>query len=65
MFLNLWSSAPTNKVVGALFPNDGDGNAWGDPKLGLPRALAKEGFKLIDPSRFQNLTDAGRYPMPP
>jgi len=56
VFLNLWGSVPTNKVVGGLFPNDGDGNAWGDPKLGLPPALAKEGFKLVDPGRFQNLS---------
>src|SRR5690606_12978698 len=38
-FLALWEGAPTNKVVGGLFPNDADGNAWGDPKLGLPPAL--------------------------
>ena len=29
------------KVIGGLFPNDADGNAWGDPNLGLPPALAK------------------------
>jgi branched-chain amino acid transport system substrate-binding protein len=55
VFLGMWGTVPTNKVVGGLFPNDGDGNAWGDPKLGLPPALAKEGFKLVDPGRFQNL----------
>jgi branched-chain amino acid transport system substrate-binding protein len=55
VFLNLWNSVPTNKVVGGLFPNDGDGNAWGDPQRGLPPALSKEGYKLIDPGRFQNL----------
>ena len=33
-------AAPTNKVVGGLFPNDADGNAWGDPERGLPPALA-------------------------
>src|SRR5213080_1891374 len=27
-FLALWDSAPTNKIVGGLFPNDADGNAW-------------------------------------
>jgi len=42
-FLALWDSAPTNKVVGGLFPNDADGNAWGDAKLGLPTALAAAG----------------------
>jgi branched-chain amino acid transport system substrate-binding protein len=26
-FLALWNSVETNRVVGALFPNDGDGNA--------------------------------------
>ena len=45
-FLALWDSAPTNKVVGGLFPNDADGNAWGDPQRGLPPALAKAGYKL-------------------
>ena len=55
VFTNLWKSVPTNKVVGALFPNDGDGNAWGDPQRGFPPVLAKEGFKLVDPGRFQNL----------
>ena len=46
-FLALWDELPTNKVVGGLFPNDADGNAWGDPKLGLPPALANAGYKLI------------------
>src|SRR4029079_6384507 len=30
-----------------------DGNAWGDPKLGLPPALAGAGYKLLDPGRYQ------------
>ncbi|HZP77697.1 MAG TPA: ABC transporter substrate-binding protein [Pseudolabrys sp.] len=52
-FLALWDELPTNKVVGGLFPNDADGNAWGDPKLGLPPSLSKAGYKLIDPGRYQ------------
>src|SRR4249920_2234876 len=52
-FLALWDELPTNKVVGGLFPNDADGNAWGDPKLGLPPALANAGYKLHDPGRYQ------------
>jgi len=55
VFTGMWKSQATNRVVGGLFPNDSDGNAWGDPKLGLPPALAKDGFKLVDPGRFQNL----------
>jgi len=56
VFTNMWGALPTNKMVGGLFPNDGDGNAWGDPKLGFPPVLAQKGFKLTDPGRFPNLT---------
>ncbi len=52
-FLALWDELPTNKVVGGLFPNDADGNAWGDAKLGFPPALAGAGYKLVDPGRYQ------------
>jgi branched-chain amino acid transport system substrate-binding protein len=56
-FLNLWDGIPTNKVVGGLFPNDADGNAWGDKKLGLPTPLAKAGYNLIDPGRYTQLSN--------
>jgi branched-chain amino acid transport system substrate-binding protein len=56
-FFALWGSVETNKVVGALFPNDGDGNAWGDAKLGFPPDLQKAGYKLVDPGRFQPMND--------
>src|SRR3954470_9141030 len=52
-FLALWNGAATNKVVGGLFPNDADGNAWGDPERGFPKPLAGAGFKLIDAGRYQ------------
>src|SRR5262245_2227003 len=52
-FLALWNGAATNKVVGGLFPNDADGNAWGDPERGFPKPLAGAGFRLIDPGRYQ------------
>ncbi len=55
-FTNGWKSVPTNKKVGALFPNDGDGNAWGDQELGFPKPLARMGFSLTDPGRFQSGT---------
>jgi branched-chain amino acid transport system substrate-binding protein len=38
-------------------PNDGDGNAWGDKQVGFPPVLDKQGYKLVDPGRYQNLTD--------
>lgn len=55
-FTNGWKSVATNKKVGGLFPNDGDGNAWGDKELGFPKPLAGMGFTLTDPGRFQNGT---------
>ena len=57
VFTDLWGQLPTDKVVGGLFPNDGDGNAWGDPKRGFPPVLAEKGYKLVDPGRYQDLTD--------
>ena len=55
-FTNGWNSVTTNKKVGGLFPNDGDGNAWGDKELGFPKPLAGMGYTLTDPGRFQNGT---------
>ena len=55
-YSNGWKSVATNKKVGGLFPNDGDGNAWGDKELGFPKPLASMGFTLNDPGRFQNGT---------
>jgi branched-chain amino acid transport system substrate-binding protein len=57
VFTNMWGQLHTDKSVGGLFPNDGDGNAWGDKQVGFPPALDKLGYKLTDPGRYQNLTD--------
>jgi branched-chain amino acid transport system substrate-binding protein len=56
-FLAGWNSVQTNKKVGGLFPNDGDGNAWGDKERGFPGPLSKEGYTLTDPGRFQNMNN--------
>lgn len=53
-FSSLWGKIPTSKVVGGLWPNDEDGNAWGDGKLGFPPVLAAKGFKVVDRGRFQS-----------
>jgi branched-chain amino acid transport system substrate-binding protein len=54
-FISMWSQLDTNQSVGGLFPNDGDGNAWGDPEVGFPKPLADAGFALVDPGRYENL----------
>lgn len=53
-FTNLWEQVPTNKVIGVLFPNDSDGNAWADEKLGFPPVLKKMGYKIVDLGRYQS-----------
>ncbi len=56
-FLALWDELPNNKVIGGLFPNDADGNAWGDATHGVPPAYKKAGYTLIDPGRYQPLNN--------
>ena len=57
VYTNMWGQLQTDKSVGGLFPNDGDGNAWGDKHVGFPPVLGKLGYKLTDPGRYQDLTD--------
>ena len=56
-FLDLWGESGVKKTVGGLFPNDADGNAWGHPELGFPKPLKEAGYTLVDPGRYQPLTD--------
>ncbi|WP_424971774.1 ABC transporter substrate-binding protein [Dinoroseobacter sp. S76] len=56
-FLDMWRSSGAAPVVGGLFPNDPDGNAWADPVNGFPAPLAEAGFALVDGGRFQPLND--------
>jgi len=56
-FTALWDSMPTNKIVGGMFSNDADGNAFNDPVMGFPPALAKAGYKLVNPGLYQPLSN--------
>lgn len=56
-FLDLWDVDGLNKSVGALFPNDADGNAWGDKENGFPKPLAANGYSLLDTGRYQPMSD--------
>jgi branched-chain amino acid transport system substrate-binding protein len=57
VFTGMWKQIAPNATVGGLFPNDADGNAWGDPMNGIKPGVEAAGFKLVDPGRYQNLTD--------
>lgn len=53
-YLSQWSGpVKTNKKVGALLPNDADGNAI---RAHLMPALTKAGFTVIDPGGFEDGT---------
>lgn len=51
-FVTLWEQAGVDKVVGGMWPNDPDGNAWGDLNVGFPPALEAAGFTVVDAGRF-------------
>ncbi|TAM95311.1 MAG: ABC transporter substrate-binding protein [Rhizobiaceae bacterium] len=44
-----WDKVDTNKVVGALWPNDDDGHAYAGT---YPKFLKDKGYKIVDPGRF-------------
>ncbi|HME83465.1 MAG TPA: ABC transporter substrate-binding protein [Roseiarcus sp.] len=48
-YYDSWDQVPTNKVVGALWPNDNDGQAFSKIFTGM---AAKRGYKIVDPGRF-------------
>ncbi len=56
-FTDMWNQLGTDHIVAGLFPNDGDGNAWGDKQRGFPPVLASNGYRIVDPGRYQNLSN--------
>jgi branched-chain amino acid transport system substrate-binding protein len=56
VFFDMWETISTNKKVGGVFPNDGDGQAWGDANLGFPSFFGPKGYTIVDPGRYQNGT---------
>ncbi|MET0189921.1 MAG: ABC transporter substrate-binding protein [Pseudonocardia sediminis] len=56
VYADMWDQVPTNKIAGALWPNDPDGLAWGDPSTGFPPAQAQRGYKIVDPGNYPNGT---------
>ncbi|MFH0915078.1 MAG: ABC transporter substrate-binding protein [bacterium] len=52
--LDLWSQIETNKVVGALWPNDSDGNAFRPAYTGAAEAA---GYTIVDAGSFQTGTE--------
>ncbi len=56
VFADMWDEVETNRTAGALWPNDPDGLAWGDPITGFPPAQATRGYSIVDPGNYPNGT---------
>jgi branched-chain amino acid transport system substrate-binding protein len=54
VFLDIWGKIPNNKTIGAMWPNDADGNAWADKKTGMPSFFGPAGYKYVDGGRYQD-----------
>jgi branched-chain amino acid transport system substrate-binding protein len=57
LFADMWNSMPTNKVVGAIFPNDPDGIAASNEERGLPPLFRSKGFKVHNLGLYPPLSD--------
>jgi branched-chain amino acid transport system substrate-binding protein len=56
VFADMWDKVPTNRVAGALWPNDPDGLAWGNPTQGFPPVIGQRGYRTVDPGNYPNGT---------
>ncbi len=56
-FVGLWNTLDTNRKVGMLFPQNADGETWGNNDYGLPAPTQKAGFEITVPGFFQPRTN--------
>lgn len=56
-YIAMWKTVETNKVVGMMFADNPPGQAFADPKRGMPPAVAAAGFKVVPAGFFKIGTD--------
>jgi len=56
-FVGLWETIDTNRKVGMLFPQNIDGETWGNRDYGLPAPTEAAGFEVVVPGFFQPRTN--------
>jgi len=55
VYSDIWKkAAPGATNVGALLPNDSDGNAWADPATGFPPFIQSLGLNWTNPGAYQD-----------
>ncbi|MGH9054572.1 MAG: ABC transporter substrate-binding protein [Acidimicrobiales bacterium] len=52
-FVPMWNRISTNKVIGEMFPNDADGNAF---RMGWPPLVKAAGYTAVDGGAYQDGT---------
>lgn len=52
-YVDMWNQVDTNKKVGGLFPNDPDGQAWGE---NFPALTEADGYTINNPGLYPNGT---------
>jgi branched-chain amino acid transport system substrate-binding protein len=55
VFADMWGQVENNQILGGLWPNDGDGQAF---SKGFPAALQPQGYEVVDPGRYRNQKDS-------
>ena len=56
-YVGLWNTLESNRKVGMLFPQNADGETWGNMDYGLPAPTKKAGFEIVVPGFFQPRTN--------
>lgn len=56
-FVGLWNTLETNRKVGMLFPQNADGETWGNNEYGLPVPTKAAGYEVVVPGYFQPRTN--------
>ncbi len=56
VYMDMWDQVGSNKKVAALFPNDADGQAFTDEKLGQPAMVGPAGFSFNNPGLYPSGT---------
>ncbi len=51
-YVDMWSQLSTNKKLGALWPNNADGQSWSNDKTGAPPMFAGAGYELVNPGLY-------------
>jgi branched-chain amino acid transport system substrate-binding protein len=55
VFADMWGQVENNQILGGLWPNDGDGQAF---SKGFPAALQPQGYEIVDPGRYRSQKDS-------